>query len=114
MEDARIPTHLWVSAKIRQCNQDLIPAYVRHKGELQGGALILKLDLFDKGSKVLTQARDLDGRLGWMNAFKEGLVSNEKAEDYIARAIQRDPDVWVVEIEHADGWHPFEGPEIGL
>jgi hypothetical protein len=20
-----------------------------------------------------------------------------------------DPDVWVIEIEHRDGWHPFEG-----
>ena len=47
-----------------------------------------------------------------MNAFREGLVSSERAEDYIERAIQRDPDVWVVEIEHPEGWHPFEGKEI--
>jgi hypothetical protein len=114
MDDARLPTHLWVSAKIRQCDQQMVPAYVRHKGERQGGALILKLDLFDKGCKVLTQARGLDGQLGWMSAFKEGLVSHEKAEDYITRSISRDPDAWVVEIEHAEGWHPFEGKEIAF
>ena len=112
MSEERLPTHLWVSAKLRECNGDLVSAYVRHNGERHGGSVILKLDLYDKGCKVLTQARDLEGRLGWMSAFKEGLVPSEKAEDYIERAIRRDPDVWVVEIEHPEGWHPFEGPEI--
>lgn len=112
MSDERLPTHIWVGAKLRFCDQQAVPAMIRHRGERQSGSVVLKLDLLDGRCKVLTQARDLDGNLGWMSAFRQEFVSNAEGEAYIARSIARDPDVWVVEIEHREGWHPFEGKEI--
>ncbi len=53
--------------------------------------------------------RDMDGKLGWMPALKGELVPEPEADEYIQRAVQRDPDLWVVEIETRDGSHPFEG-----
>jgi hypothetical protein len=82
---------------------------VARKGEPKGGTVLLKLNLLEAGCRVLTQMRDLDGRLGWLPALKGATVPEAEADTYIARAVARDPDLWVIEIEHRDGRHPFEG-----
>ena len=108
-DDDRLPTHLWVSAHIRQLNNDGIPAMVLQKGERNSGTLMLKLNMFENGCRVLTQMRDIDGRMGWLAAFKGEAVEEPEAEAHIARATGRDPDLWVIEIEDRQGRNPFEG-----
>jgi len=107
--DDRLPTDLWVMAQVRRCNAAAVPAVVVRKGEAKGGTLLIKLNQLEGGCRVLTQARDLDGRLAWLAAFKGALVPEAEADDYIGRAVARDPDLWVIEIEHREGWHPFDG-----
>ena len=51
---------------------------------------------------------DLDGRLAWFEALDGAAVPDAEADAYIARAAARDPDIWVIEIEHREGWHPFD------
>ena len=109
MGDDRLPTDVWVMAQVRRCNAEAVPAMVVRKGEAMGGTLLLKLNQLEAGCRVLTQTRDLDGRPAWLPAFRGELVAEPEADDYIARAVARDPDLWVVEIEHRDGWHPFDG-----
>lgn len=109
MYDDRLPTHLWVMAHIRRCAAEGIPATVAHKGEAMGGMLLVKLNQLDRGCRVLNQSRDIDGRICWMAAFDGGHVPESEADSYIGRAIERDPDLWVVEIEDREGRHPFEG-----
>ncbi|NBC96581.1 MAG: DUF1491 family protein [Deinococcus-Thermus bacterium] len=108
--EARLPTHLWVGAHLRRCSTEAVPAYVLRKGEATGGLVLLRLARPAGGVRVLVQTRDLDGRLGWMAVLGGGWVADAEADAYVARAVDRDPDLWVVEIEHPDGWHPFEGP----
>ncbi len=99
-------------AHLRQCLAEGTPATVAHKGDAKGGTLMLKLNLLDGGCRVLSQARGLDGSLGWLAAFKGEAVPEAEADAHIARARAREPDLWVVEIEHRDGRHPFEGKEL--
>ncbi len=109
MDDERLPTHLWVMAEVRRCLAENIAVVVSRKGERQGGGLLVKLNLLGPGFRVLTQTRDLEGRPAWLPALQGRLVPDAEAEDYIARAVQRDPDLWVVEVEDREGRNPFPG-----
>lgn len=107
--DGRLPAELWIKAHLRRCMVDGIHATVVHRGEKNSGTLLLKLHQLGQGVKLLNQTRDMDGAIAWMPALGGKLVPEAEADAYIERAVQRDPDVWVVEIETRDGTHPFEG-----
>ena len=109
MPDSRLPTELWVMAHLRQLTVAGVPATVARKGEPTFGTLLLKINLLDGTCRVLSQARDIEGRLGWLAALGGAPVPEADADAYIARAVGRDPDLWVVEIEDRKGRHPFEG-----
>jgi len=109
MDDERLPTKLWVMAHLRRCAADAVPATVARRGEAMGGMVLLKLNQLEAGCRLLSQTRDLEGRLAWFPALEGKLVPEAEADAYIERAVKRDPDLWVVEIEDRDGRHPFEG-----
>jgi hypothetical protein len=94
-----MPTHLWVEAKIRDLSSKNIGVYVTHKGERNDGIVLLKIANLTGECKLLTQQRDLDGALGWVNALGDDIISEAKADEYIKRSIVRDPDQWVIEAE---------------
>jgi hypothetical protein len=112
MSDDRLKAEIWIMAHVRRCNAQGVTAMVARRGDARGGSLIVKINTLGDGCKVLSQALDPDGRPGWLAAFKGALVPETEADAYIARAVGRDPDLWVIEIEHKDGWHPFEGKVI--
>ena len=109
MPNDRLTSDVWIMAHVRRCNAEGIPAMVLRHGDDRAGALILKLNRLDGTCRVLTQATDMDGSLGWLAALGGDWVPEAEADTYIDRQVGRDRDLWVVEIEHKDGWHPFEG-----
>jgi len=112
MSEERIPTHLWVSAVTRRSNRDGVSVLLCRRGEASRGSLLLKMNRLDGTLEVLVQQRGLNGRLGWMSALDGRPVTPDEAEAYIARALKRDPDLWVIEVEDREGVNPFvEGPE---
>ena len=106
----RLRAEVWIMAHVRRCIAQGLPVVVVRRGEAERGTLILKLNQLERDVRVLSQARDIDGQLGWLAAFDGAAVKEADADAYIARAIKRDPDLWVVEIEDREGRHPFEGP----
>jgi hypothetical protein len=107
--EERLPTELWVTAHIRQCVAKGVPVYVVHKGAPASGTVMVRIVMRGKGSKLLNQARDMEGKTGWMDIFEGEAVDESRIDSYIERAIARDPDVWVIEVEDAGGKNPFEG-----
>ena len=97
--EARLKSGIWVKALIRRCDLAAIGVVVTARGDPDAGAVLLKLCPRDAGCTVLAQTRRPDGTLVWMRATGADAVSETEANAYIARQRQRDPDLWVVEIE---------------
>ncbi|MDE2227948.1 MAG: DUF1491 family protein [Alphaproteobacteria bacterium] len=110
--EARLKTKLVVQAAVRLCTLRAVPIAVARRGDEDAGTILVKLNRLDLGCTVLAQTRGKNGELAWFRATGEGLVDEPTADAYIARQVQRDPDVWVVEIEDREGRQVFAGPVL--
>ncbi len=107
MEDDRLPTSLWVDAHLRRLDLSATPYYVLNKGAPASGTVMIKINGIENGCLLLQQQRDLDGVMGWMRML-DG--QDEKRIDlYIKQCLDRDPDLWVIEVEDRSLENPFEG-----
>ncbi|MEL0113536.1 MAG: DUF1491 family protein [Rickettsiales bacterium] len=112
MVEGRLPTELWVKAHVKRCSVAGVPMIVARRGDPHSGIVILKLNQLEAGCRVMSQMRDLEGKLGWLEALDGALVPEAQADAYIARQAERDPDLWVIEIEDREGRHWVDGDVI--
>lgn len=103
MSEARVKTEIAVAALIRRCAVDAVPAMVVRRGDGGAGALAIRINRLNGTGSILIQARDGEGQLGWLNATGSDPVADAECEAYLAKAIARDPDIWIVEIEDRKG-----------
>lgn len=108
-ENDRIPTAVWVDAHLRKFQSDGKSCYILNKGAYATGTVLLKINTLGQGCLLLQQQRNLDGELGWMKLMKGEMTPEPDVDDYIHRAVDRDPDVWAIEIEDREATNPFEG-----
>lgn len=109
MTDDRLPTALWVDAHLHALTLQGTPYYIVNKGAYAAGTVMVKIVAVGEGCKLLQQQRDLNGLLGWLGLFKGETVAESEADAYIRRAVGRDPDLWVIEVEDRSLANPFEG-----
>ena len=105
--EARVKAGIWVSAALRLADRAGRPGAVLRKGDPDSGAVLAVLRGRD-GISVLTQVRDAAGREAWLRGTGPAAVPEEDADAYVARAVARDPDLWVVEFDAPDLLPPFE------
>ncbi len=108
MSEPRLKSRISVMAALRLCQSRGLMATIARKGDEDAGAILVKQNLMGGGFRVLTQMRDVAGKLGWMAGTGEEPVEEAAADAYIARQVDRDWDIWVVEIEDKAGRNPFE------
>lgn len=98
-QDKRLPTHIWVEAELRRLSDLGIAVYVTAKGDRMGGMVLQKISDLSGSCRLLGLQRDLLGKLVWINVLQDDVVEEREADAYIRRATERDPDLWVVELE---------------
>jgi hypothetical protein len=102
-----------VSAQVRLCDRAFIPATVVRRGDPDAGTVLLKLNRFEAGVTVYTQASSMGGEAPlWSRGTGPSPVTEAEADAYIARQVQRDPDVWVLEIEDRKGAYKLDGKVV--
>lgn len=106
--DDRIATGLLVEAKLRQLDRDAISYYIINKGAYFSGTVLLKINNLSGICRVLIQETDERGEKKWISPLLKSDLSESEADSYILRTKNRDPDIWIIEIEERGLMNPFE------
>lgn len=107
-DDDRLPTGLWLDAQLRAMAQRGLAYTVVNKGAYASGTVMVKIYAPHEGCLLYQQQRDINGHMGWMALFKGLLTPEGEVDSFIARAVDRDPDLWVIEVEDKEKQNPFE------
>ena len=108
MSEPRLKTEVRVQAWLRRCATLGLMATVARKGDVDAGALFIKVNRFAKGCEVFSGTTAPDGTSAWLCAV--GPVAEREADLYLARQSKYDPDLWIVEIEDPQGRFSFDEP----
>jgi hypothetical protein len=113
MSNERLATELWIDAQLRRFSAAGTGAYLIRRGDTERGTVLVRLVDRD-GTRILTQVRDLNGKLTWMGVKDGAVMHGPDADAYVERAVNRDSDLWVIEVETRNGENPFDKEIVGL
>lgn len=101
--DVRLPAHLEVSALIRQVQVEGGFGTVIRKGEREAGTILVVLTERGENSRVYERMPQLDGTRGWHCSIRQDDEKSLDFTNYLERRGDQDPDLWIVELDIADG-----------
>ena len=104
-----LSTDVWVGALIRRAELAGAFAMVVRKGDPRAGAVLVKvLGRREASVQLFASAVRGEGETVWMQPVAGG--DEEALDAYIERQRRFDPDLWVVEIDDAEGRHFLTEP----
>lgn len=103
MEEARLPAHLEVSGLIRATQAAGGFATVLHKGEREAGTILVVLTENGANSRVYERMPQADGSRVWTCSRRQESPDFGDFDAYLARRRDQDPDLWMVELDIANG-----------
>ena len=100
---ARLPAHIEVAALVRRVGAEGGFAMVMAKGEPDAGTILLVL--CDKGAdaRAFERMPDLDGERRWQVSRRIDPADPAAFQEWLDRRRKQDPDLWIVELDIADG-----------
>jgi hypothetical protein len=100
----QLRTEIWVSGLIRRAEVGGAFAAVAARGDVDAGAVIVKVNTLDGLARAYAPALGPDGERIWIDPLgRDEPVVEAEVDDYLRRRRSRDPDLWVVEIEDRRG-----------
>ena len=110
----RLKSAIWVAAYLRRRHIDGTLAVVRRRGAEEAGAIFVKINRLDGTAELygpapqtsFEEARPADR--AFTACFQAQPVPEAEVEDYLAREIRFDSDLWIVEVEDRAGRHMLD------
>ena len=99
---AGLRTDIWVSALIRRAELAGAFATVIARGDEVAGDVVVKVCPRAGRARLYAPSPGEDGARVWIDPLG-GYAPEAEADAYLQRRRDRDPDVWIVEIEDRDG-----------
>jgi len=101
--DSRLPAHIEAGGLIRAVEAAGGFATVLHKGQREAGTILVVLVENGVNARVYERMPQLDGTRSWHCSKTQGTENSIEIADYLSRRQAQDPDVWVVELDIANG-----------
>ncbi len=101
--DARLPTHIEVSGLIRSVDAAGGFATVIRKGERDAGTIMVVLAENGANTRAYERMPQLDGTRDWHCVRNQDIDKKQEFEDFLTRRGEQDPDLWIVELDIAQG-----------
>jgi len=98
-----IKTKFWVDALRWRAEAAGASVYVARKGDPDAGAVLVKVLLPGREARLFTSMRDFNGERVWTQPLGDDPVPESDADAYSGRRIDRDSDLWVVEVDDPHG-----------
>jgi len=101
--EQRLPAHFEISGLIRAVEAAGGFATVLNKGERDAGTIMIVLTEKGENTRVYERMPQLDGTRIWQCSKKQDAENPYELTSYLTRRSNQDPDLWVVELDVADG-----------
>ncbi|MEE9434882.1 MAG: DUF1491 family protein [Sphingorhabdus sp.] len=102
MIEPRLATNLQISALIKITEAQGGFATVLHKGDSISGAILLIARIRGENPAVFERYPSLDGGSLWQAAAQKSVVSERDMTNWLRKRCDRDPDLWLIELDVAD------------
>lgn len=74
-----------------------------HKGEADGGTILVVLLERGQPARVFERMPQLDGSRAWTQARAQAPDDKNEFAEWLDRRARQDPDLWIVELDIANG-----------
>ncbi len=101
--DTRLPAHLEVSGLLRAVEAAGGFAMVLGKGEREAGTIVVVCAENGANRRIFERMPSPDGVRKWALVQIEDIENKPKFDDYLARRQTQDRDLWIIELDIADG-----------
>ena len=101
--DERLPAHVEVGGLVRAVGAAGGFGTVIAKGERDAGTLLVICCENGTNSRLYERMPQLDGTRGWALVKTESAENKQDFQEYLQRRKRQDADLWVVELDIANG-----------
>ena len=108
-----LKSEILINAGIRAAERNFTNAYVTKRGDIEAGAIFVKIDTLDGYAKLFTRSLKYDlinenNVVEFVNLYPEKKIQNVDIDKRISKEMGIDSDCWIVEIEDKEGRNPFQ------